>query len=105
MESCAEHVVDDEVAQSSCSRYGRQKRNPWMTPIREKNLVQQSRKISDSKSRGGHNLFIHFPKHPSCDVCKMTKLTGASADHNVLNVSKRINTRSLKRARLAGLLF
>ena len=56
-----------------------EQKSPRMKPMREEVLVSkrlyQKTIAIDSKLGCGHDLFIHFPKEPSCKIRKMTKTT------------------------------
>ena len=45
------------------------------TPVKE--TMSNKGTTACSKSREKHDVFTHYPKHPDCKVCNMTKITWA----------------------------
>ena len=37
------------------------------------------KRANDSKPKGDHNVFTHFPNDPNCEACPMTKTTRPDA--------------------------
>ena len=50
----------------------------WTCPGSTSSFGAYCRKTLFEQSRGKHILFTHFPKDPTCEVCRRTKVTRAS---------------------------
>ena len=46
---------------------------------------------SDSKPKGNHNVFTHFPKYSNCEVRRMTKTARARCKNRALRLADGIS--------------
>ena len=44
-----------------------------------------TKRVDNSKPKRYHNVFSHFHNDPNCELCRMTKTTGAGCKNRPLN--------------------
>ena len=87
----------DQSNSFSYKRYqgGLVRKQHLLRSTREETLTQETKRppywrqrANDSKPKGDHIVFAHFPEHPKCEECRKTKTTRATCTNKLL---KRVN--------------
>ena len=59
-----------------------------LSPMRGGDTLAKEKRVSKgvfgSQLGGSHNVFIHYPKGPNCEVCKQTKTTRPGVEQNLI---------------------